>query len=87
MLVKKPEEYKLQVLDPLNNAFIETVRNSRAKIKDVKDDAPVVSGAMFYAEQAIEVGLIDGIMSQPEAINRAYELGMANDIKNLSNSN
>ena len=87
LLKGDPKEYKLQVLDPLNNAFIETVRNSRAKIKDVKEDAPVVSGAMFYADQAIEVGLIDGIMSQSEAINRAYDLGMENDIKNLSNTN
>lgn len=71
-----PEEYIKQVLDPLNEGFLDTVKRNRPSVVSAKSDAGVLNGAMFFAPDAIKYGLIDGIKSQAEAITEAYNLGM-----------
>lgn len=77
-----PDEFRMQVLDPLNNGFIETIKTNRLKVIDAPKEKGVLNGAMFFAEDAMAFGLIDGIKRQYEAINHTYDLGMANQINN-----
>jgi ClpP class serine protease len=56
-------------LDPFNDIFIQTVRNNRPNINE-----DVFKGRLFMAKDALEMGLIDGMMSFEEVLNRASEL-------------
>lgn len=80
-----PEAYIKEVLDPLNEGFLETMRRNRPGVLKAKEDSGVLNGRMFYAPQAIEVGLIDGIKSQSEALLEAYEMGL--EYKNTQDRN
>ena len=61
-------------LDPLNEIFIESVKANRPNASE-----DVYSGKMYLAEEASDKGLIDGIKTFEQAIERAAEL--ANDFK------
>lgn len=56
-------------LDPFNDMFMNTVRENR---KSVNEDA--LKGRLFMANEAFEMGLIDGIKSFQEVVDRAFEL-------------
>lgn len=71
----KPDQFITEELDPLLVQFENTVRKARKQLKSLPDDHPVVMGETYMADKAIEVGLIDGITTLPEAIEEAYELG------------
>jgi len=72
----KPEQYIKEELDPLQEQFETAVRTSRESIGKLPEDHPVVEGETFDGKNAIEVGLIDGIVSFEEAVNEAHRLGV-----------
>jgi ClpP class serine protease len=80
----KPEKYRTDVLNPLAAQFIQEIRDNYSKIKDLPDDAPVLQGETFATQQAIEIGLVDGMMSFTEAIQAAVEMAKKYD-SSLSN--
>lgn len=56
---------KSDLLDPINETFISSIRNSRAeKITDEE----VFTGKIYMADKAMEIGLIDRIGSVQEAV-------------------
>jgi ClpP class serine protease len=59
-----------QLLDPTNNIFLDYVRKGRG---DKLDQKETLTGKIFLADKAIEVGLIDGIQSMDSLITGAIE--------------
>lgn len=72
----KPEQYITEELNPMAQQFIDEVRNSRSQLADLPDDDPILRGETFTADVAVENGLIDGIITLPEALIEAYQMGM-----------
>lgn len=66
-----------EVLDPMNNVFLSSVKQGRANI-----DEGTLTGKMYYSEEAVSLGLIDGIKSFDETV--AYVVEM---IQNAQNQN
>ena len=60
----------------LADAFINTVKAGRGA--KLQDDGHVFKGATYYAAEAAEIGLIDGILGMDEAISRAASLAKTN---------
>jgi protease-4 len=58
-----------QLLDPLNKQFIQSVQSMR-EISDEK----AYQGETFMASYAVEIGMIDGIKTKEECIQRLQEL-------------
>ena len=54
------KEFIEKYLDPLAKAFIEDVQSSRKK---VAADSDALKGEVYLAEEAKEVGLVDGVKS------------------------
>ena len=71
----KPKQYIEEVLDPLSRQFINEVRNSRPSMASLPDDDPALRGEDFYTPEGIERGLADGVMTVPEAVAKAIEMG------------
>lgn len=74
MCAGKTEEFINKFLDPMNELFLQTVRNSRKKLKDAPEDEPALRGATFMTQVAIEKGLVDGKKSLLETLQYAKEL-------------
>lgn len=73
----EPEMLIKTVIDPLQNQFEASVKQARSQIAALPDDHPVLHGETYLASQAIEVGLIDGIVSDlSQAMSEAYTLGV-----------
>lgn len=67
-------------LDALTRAFHNSVKQDRgSKLKLDKEN--VLTGKMYFAEDAVSFGLIDGIMNFEATVERARELGSANKPK------
>jgi ClpP class serine protease len=71
----KPKQYIEEELDPLQLQFEDEVRRSRKQLAALAENHPVVRGETYMANEAISVGLIDGVTTFPEALREAYELG------------
>lgn len=83
----KPKEYIERILDPLNEQFLAAVRSQRGKIAEMDDDNPVLRGEIYYTEEAVENGLVDGMHTFLEAVQEAYSLGKkTNDSGKLKES-
>ena len=63
---------KSESLDPLAVKFQNDVKNNRPNLK--LDEPGILNGKMFYAEKAVEIGLIDSIGNLNEAILKVKEL-------------
>lgn len=74
-----------QILDPTNDIFLQTVKENRSgklQLKEVKHPDPKVkgqfyeplTGKIYLAEEAIELGLADAIGTFEYAVQRATEL-------------
>lgn len=61
-----------ELLNPLAVQFQETVKSDRKKLK--LETEGIISGKMFYAEQAVEIGLADSIGNMQQAIEKIKEL-------------
>jgi ClpP class serine protease len=59
-----------QLLDPTNDIFLNYVRKGRGEKLDQKE---TLTGKIFLADKAIEVGLIDGIQSMDSLITGAIQ--------------
>ena len=64
-------DYKLikQEIDKVNEGFIELVKSGRPNAKE-----EVFAGAMFFADEAKEMGLIDGVQSFKDTVDRIWQL-------------
>lgn len=75
-LMGNPEPLQKNILDPLNEQFLRSVKNNRRGKIDLENKvsqdgsqvAEVLSGRTYYGKQAIEVGLIDKIANQEQAL-------------------
>jgi protease-4 len=75
-----------ETLGAINDVFKSNVISGRGKKLNEKE---TLTGKVFMAEDAIKVGLIDGIKSMDDAIARAQELANTTENKNqtINNSN
>lgn len=75
---------KTESLDPLAKKFQKDVKEYRPNLK--LEEPGILNGKMFYAEKALEVGLIDSIGNMESAISKLKELaGSNNSIFNENN--
>lgn len=79
-----PQAYKNEVLNPIKEIFHADVKSSRPTLKLSSKNEPL-TGKVYLAEEAIKVGLIDGIGTLEDAIQEAFNL--ANDKQSNSNVN
>jgi ClpP class serine protease len=70
----KPKQYIEEELDPLQIQFENEVRR-RKQLAALPERHPVVRGETYSANEAIPVGLIDGITTFLDAVKEGYELG------------
>lgn len=75
----KPEQFKKEVLDPLAQQFIDTVKDARPAIPD--NDRGVFQGETFFTQAAADLGLIDGRKTPEEIIQEIYSLGIESSSK------
>lgn len=73
----KPASYVQNILDPLLAEFEKHVRAGRPAAAAAPEDAHVFNGETYFAPQAQQYGLIDGICSFEDALQEAYSLGKA----------
>lgn len=71
----EPQQFIEEELDPLAEQFCAEVRESRPALASLELDHPALRGETFDATHAIDVGLIDGIVTFNQALAEAYELG------------
>lgn len=70
----KKGDYKLlqqNILNPLHAIFKETVKRGRETVKD-----EALTGDVYLAEKALEMGLIDGISTLEDSLNEAFRLSI-----------
>lgn len=72
-------------LDYIARTFIDAVKSNR-KGKLNLDAGDPFKGAIYNAEKAMEIGLIDGIMPFDAAVSRAYELSQDKNFKKSHNN-
>lgn len=78
LLDGKPEEFIKTRLDPLQQQFETSVRTARQQLADLPDDHPALRGQIYFASEAQEIGLVDGILPDlGAAFREAYELGVS----------
>lgn len=65
----KYDNLRANVIDPFNEQFINTVKANRPDVNE-----KVFKGTLYSAKDAIEMGLIDGLKTLDEVIQRAFEL-------------
>ena len=75
LIAGKPKQYIHDMLDPLTLQFISEVQAFRPKLAKLPDDADVLQGETYDTENSLEIGLIDGTMTFPEAVKKTLELG------------
>lgn len=71
----KPAQYITEELDPLRDQFVAEVRASRKPLASLPDDDPILRGETFDATHSAGSGLIDGIITFPDALEEANQLG------------
>jgi len=81
----KYDSYRANVLDVINQKFLASIRSNRPSV-----DESTLTGRIFFAPQAIELGLIDEIGSFEKALEVAFSLGIStielaesNETKNI----
>lgn len=82
-LTKEQQQQQLiEDLDFVNNHFHAAVIENLG----LSSDSEVLTGKMYHAEKAIELGLLNEINSMDYAINYAHKLGVENSIKSYIHS-
>lgn len=77
---------KSEQLDPLARKFQEAVRRCRGEKLDEKVEG-ILSGRVFFAEEALQNGLIDSIGSLEKAVGRCRALAAEASINDFIHSN
>lgn len=67
----KPEEYIRRFLDPVLETMLGDIRSRR----NIPEGSEVLRGEIYYAREAVGLGLIDGIQSLDECLQEAHDLG------------
>lgn len=75
LVAGKPEKYINEELNPLAQQFIDEVKLSRKVLSDISEDDPIFQGEIFSGNLSVENKLIDGIVTMPQAIKEANDLG------------
>lgn len=70
-----PKQFVENVLNPLNEEFLATVKAQRKQLSELDDEHPALRGETYYTDQAIEVGLADGCRTFIEAVAESSVLG------------
>jgi len=78
------ELIKAESLDPLARKFQNDVKENRGNLK--LEEPGILNGKMFYAERALELGLIDSIGNMQAAIEKVKELSGSNFNNNHVNN-
>lgn len=73
----KPEEFIRKELNPIREQFVDAVRAARPALSKLTDDHPVLRGEDYRAEEALTVGLIDGIQTLEQSLRDAHRAGLA----------
>lgn len=76
---------KEKVLNPIRDTFETAVKNGRGSKLNISKNNPF-TGGMYSASEAIQIGLIDGIMSFEQVIARASQLANI-QVNSLANNN
>lgn len=71
----KPKQFVVNVLNPMNDAFLSTVRSQRKQLAKLDDEHPAMRGETYYTDEAVEIGLADGCRTFVEAVAEAAVLG------------
>lgn len=71
----KPQQYIDEVLNPLNDRLLQTVKAQRPQLAKLDDDAPVLRGETYFTHTAEEIGLCDGQRTLQEAVAECAGLG------------
>lgn len=71
-------------LDEINSVFLASVKSARG---EKLNTAETLTGKVFMADKAIELGLIDGIKTFEQTVARAQELAQKSQSNNQSNIN
>lgn len=77
------DKIRTEELDPLARQFQETVKKRRCNLK--LDTEGILAGRMFYAREAVKVGLADEIGTMQTAIQRSREVQTTALINNYIN--
>lgn len=77
----KYDNLRTNVIDPFNEQFINTIKENRPNVNE-----SVFKGALYSAKEAIEMGLIDGLKTMDEVVQRAFELSSSEN-SSSTNSN
>ncbi|ATS07473.1 hypothetical protein CS387_11250 [Porphyromonas gingivalis] len=64
-------------MNPIRDQFISAVRSARPALAALADDHPVLRGEDYRAEEALTVGLIDGIQTLEQSLRDAHRAGLA----------
>lgn len=73
----KPEQFRKEELDPLQQQFEAAVRKARPKAGELPEDHPLFAGETFSTQAATDLFLIDGQKSFKDALTEAYQLGQS----------
>lgn len=76
----KYDSYRENVLDVINSKFLDSIRSNRPSV-----DESTLTGRIFFAPQAIELGLIDEIGSFEKALEVAFSMGNSTIVQSESN--
>ena len=71
------DNYRKEVLDPINNKFMNAIKENRAGVDD-----KVLNGDIYFAKDALKNGLIDEIGSIDYALSELQKMGVKNEINN-----
>ena len=77
MYREKPEEFIRKELNPIREQFVDAVRAARPALSKLTDDHSVMRGEDYRAEEAVAVGLIDGIQTLEQSLRDAHRAGLA----------
>ena len=72
----KPERFIKEELDPLRDNFAKTMRNAIPSLGTLAEDHKIIQGTTVYSNEAIELGLVDGIRTIAQAVQEAYDMGI-----------
>lgn len=76
------QQLLIEDLNFVNDHFHQAIINNLG----IASDSEVLTGKMYYAEKAAELGLLNDIQSFEYAVNYAHKLGVGNSIKSQINS-
>ena len=74
------DQYRKNVLDVINTKFLSTVKSNRANL-----DVSTLTGKIYFAPQAIELGLIDQIGTLEQAIEEAFTMAETSREQSIEN--